>query len=103
MGIEPNPLRIIAGLSTGIEANPLRIIAGVTTLGASESIIQTAQVAGKILPIPTSCCGCPTVFHRELIGSGNVYHCTRCDRHCGHIGTIAWRYCHICRKDVKFY
>ena len=103
MGIEPNPLRIIAGLSTGIEANPLRIIAGVVTLGTSEAIIQTAQVAGKILPIPTTCCGCPTVFHRELIGSGNVYHCTRCDRHCGHIGTIAWRYCHICDKDIKFY
>ena len=103
MGIEPNPLRIIAGLSTGIEANPLRIIAGVTTLGASESIIQTAQVAGQILPIPTTCCGCRTVFHRKLIGSENIYHCTRCDRHCGHIGTVAWRFCHICGKDVKFY
>ena len=103
MGIDPNPLRIIAGLSTGIEANPLRIIAGVTTLGASESIIQTAQVAGKILPIPTTCCGCRTVFHRKLIGSENIYHCTRCDRHCGHIGTVAWRFCHICGKDVKFY
>ena len=103
MGIEPNPLRIIAGLSTGIEANPLRIIAGVTTLGASESIIQTAQVAGKILPIPTTCCGCRTVFHRKLIGSENIYHCPRCDRHCGHIGTVAWRFCHICGKDVKFY
>lgn len=103
MGIDPNPLRIIAGLSTGIEANPLRIIAGVTTLGASESIIQTAQVAGKILPIPTTCCGCQTVFHRKLIGSENIYHCTRCNRHCGHIGTIAWRFCHICGKDVKFY
>ena len=42
MGIEANPLRIIAGLSTGIEANPLRIIAGVATSGTSEAIIQTA-------------------------------------------------------------
>ena len=42
MGIDPNPLRIIAGVSTGIEVNPLRIIAGVATLGASEAIIQTA-------------------------------------------------------------
>ena len=87
----------------GVEANPLRIIASVVTAGTSEVIIHTAQGAGRILPIPTTCCGCGTNNHVGLIGSGNIYHCKECGSHCGHIGTVAWRFCQVCGKDVKFY
>ena len=61
------------------------------------------QELGKIIPFPTTCCGCGTNAHTRLIGSGNLYHCKNCDGHCGHIATVAWRWCQICRKDVKFY
>ncbi len=87
----------------GVEANPFRIVLAVATAGTSEAIIHTAQGVGKILPIPTTCCGCGTMYHTRLIGSDNIYHCERCEGHCGHIGTVAWRWCQICEKDVKFY
>lgn len=87
----------------GAEMNPIRAVAAVATLGTSEAIIEGAQIVGKIVPIPTTCCGCPTIYHRQLICSGNIYHCTNCGGHCGHIGTIAWRFCQICGKNVKFY
>ena len=84
----------------GNEINPIRAVAAVATLGTSEVIIESAQLVGKVVPIPTTCCGCPSIYHRQI--SRNIYHCTNCGGHCGHIGTIAWRFCHICGKDVKF-
>lgn len=87
----------------GVEANPGRIILGVLTAGTSEAIIHTAQGVGKIVPFPTTCCGCGTNYHRKLIGSENIYHCTNCDSHCGHIATVGWRWCQVCGEDVKFY
>ena len=87
----------------GIEANPARIFLAVATAGASEAIIHTAQGVGKIVPFPTTCCGCGTNYHRKLIGSENIYHCTNCDSHCGHIATVGWRWCQVCGEDVKFY
>ena len=87
----------------GVEANPGRIILGVLTAGTSEAIIHTAQGVGKIVPFPTTCCGCGTNDHKSLIGSDNLYHCKGCNSHCGHIGTVAWRWCQICEKSVKFY
>ncbi len=44
----------------GVEANPARIILAVATAGTSEAIIHTAQGVGKIVPFPTTCCGCGT-------------------------------------------
>ncbi len=87
----------------GVEANPARIILAVATAGTSEAIIHTAQGVGKIVPFPTTCCGCGTMYHRKLIGSENIYHCTKCDSHCGHIATVGWRWCQVCGEDVKFY
>ena len=87
----------------GGEINPFRIVLAVATAGTSEAIIHTAQGVGKVIPFPTTCCGCETVYHTKLVGSGNIYHCKGCNSHCGHIGTVAWRYCQICGKDVKFY
>lgn len=87
----------------GVDVNPARIILAVATAGTSEAIIHTAQGVGKIVPFPTTCCGCGTNYHRKLIGSENIYHCTKCDSHCGHIGTVGWRWCQVCREDVKFY
>ena len=87
----------------GAEMNPARAFVAVATFGTSEAIIHGAQLVGKVVPIPTTCCGCPSVYHRQLIGSGNIYHCTNCGGHCGHIGTIGWRFCQVCGKDVKFY
>lgn len=86
----------------GVEANPARIILAVATAGTSEAIIHTAQGVGKIVPFPTTCCGCGTNYHRKLIGSENIYHCTNCDSHCGHIATVGWRWCQVCGEDVKF-
>ena len=87
----------------GGEINPFRVVLAVATAGTSEAIIHTAQGVGKVLPIPTTCCGCGTNYHKRLIGSNNLYHCERCDSHCGHIGTVAWRWCQICEKSVEFY
>ena len=81
--------------------NPLRTFAAVATLGTSEAIIGGAQMVSKVVPLPTSCCGCPTVYHVKI--SKNIYHCRNCNGHCGHIGTITWGFCHICGKDVKFF
>ena len=86
----------------GGEINPFRVVLAVATAGASEAIIHTAQGVGKIFPIPTTCCGCGTNDHISLIGSDNLYHCKGCNSHCGHIGTVAWRYCQICEKMVEF-
>ena len=85
----------------GNDVNPLRAFAAVATMGTSEAIIGGAQLVSKVVPLPTTCCGCPTVYHEQI--SENIYHCRKCNGHCGHIGTIAWRYCFICGKDVKFY
>ena len=87
----------------GGEINPFRIVLAVATAGTSEAIIHTAQGVGKIVPFPTTCCGCGTNDHKSLIGSDNLYHCKGCNSHCGHIGTVAWRWCQICEKSVKFY
>ena len=87
----------------GNDVNPLRAFAAVATMGTSEAIIGGAQLVSKVVPLPTTCCGCPTVHHVQLPFSENIYHCRKCNGHCGHIGTIAWRYCFICGKDVKFY
>ena len=65
----------------GAEMNPLRAFVAVATVGTSEAIIEGAQLVGKVVPFPTTCCGCP----------------------CGHIGTVGWRFCHVCGEDVKFF
>jgi len=87
----------------GGEINPFRVVLAVATAGTSEAIIHTAQGVGKIVPFPTTCCGCGSNDHKSLIGSDNLYHCKGCNSHCGHIGTVAWRWCQICGKSVKFY
>ena len=87
----------------GAEMNPLRAVVAVATMGTSEVIIHGAQAVGKVVPFPTTCCGCPTVYHEKLAFSENIYHCRNCNGHCGHIGTVAWRFCHVCGKDVKFF
>jgi hypothetical protein len=78
--------------------NPFRIFAAVATLGASEAIIGGAEIVSKVVPLPTTCCGCPTIYHEKI--SGNIYHCRNCKGHCGHIGIIARGYCYICGKEV---
>ena len=71
----------------GPDINPMRAVLCVATV-----------------PFPTTCCGCPTNCHIQLLGKdNNIYHCIKCGSHCGHIGTIAWKFCHVCGKDVKFY
>ena len=47
----------------GAEMNPIRAVADVATFGTSEAIIQGAQLVGKVVPIPTTCCDCPSVYH----------------------------------------
>ena len=85
----------------GAEMNPARAFLAVCTAGTSEVVIEGAKHVGKVIPFPTTCCGCASVYHREI--SSNMYHCTNCGSHCGHVGTVCWRYCFICGKDVKFF
>lgn len=88
----------------GPDINPMRAVLCVATAGISEGVIHTAQAVGRVVPFPSTCCGCPTNCHIQLLGGGNnIYHCIKCGSHCGHIGTIAWKFCHVCGKDVKFY
>ena len=42
----------------GAEMNPARAILAVSTAGTSEAIIRGAKLAGKVIPFPTTCCGC---------------------------------------------
>ena len=85
----------------GNEINPLRAVAAVATLGASEVAIVGAQFVGSFVPVPSTCCGCLSIYHRQI--SRNIYHCSNCGGHCGHIMTIASIFCPICGKNVNFY
>ena len=80
------------------DINPARAFLAVVTAGTSEVVIQTAQTVGKVVPLPTTCCGCASIYHRSI--SNNCYHCTNCGSHCGHIGTLG--YCFICKKSLRF-
>ena len=84
----------------GAEMNPARAILAVCTAGTSEAIIGGAKLAAKVIPFPTTCCGCISIYHTEI--SDNMYHCRNCGSHCGHVGTVCWRYCDVCGKQVKF-
>ena len=83
----------------GSDFNPARAVLAVATMGTSEVAIHTAQAFGKVLPLPTTCCGCPTNDHVSI--SNNCYHCKGCGSHCGHIGTIGG-YCFLCEKALSF-
>ena len=83
----------------GGEFNPVRAVFAVTTLGASEAVIEGAKFVGKALPFPTTCCGCPTTYHKEI--GRNLYHCVKCGHHCGHYYTITDKTCYICGKKIQ--
>ena len=82
----------------GADMTPGRAFLAMATLGTSEAVIKTAQKVGKVIPFPTTCCGCASIHHRQI--SDNCYHCTNCGSHCGHIGTIG--FCFICGKALTF-
>ena len=42
----------------GAEMNPARAILAACTVGTSEAVIEGAKLAGKVIPFPTTCCGC---------------------------------------------
>ena len=82
----------------GADMNPGRVILAGLTLGTSEAVIHTAQAVSSVVPLPTTCCGCASIYHRSI--SNNCYHCEKCGSHCSHIGTIGDCYCFICKKSI---